>query len=123
MRRRRCAAALLAAGIAAVGIVPAASGALKPVHKTTKVGDYFLSPKRLTVAKGSTMRWKWLSTNGDAHDVKLKRAPKGVKKFHSAIATTDYSYPRKAYRFRVRGRYVVICTLHPSMMRQVITVK
>ncbi len=32
---------------------------------------------------------------GDVHDVKLRTGPKGVKKFQSEAASTDYSYKRK----------------------------
>ena len=32
---------------------------------------------------------------GDVHDVKLKTGPKGVKKFQSEAAATDYSFKRK----------------------------
>jgi plastocyanin len=88
--------------------------------QTVKVGDYFLSPGKLTVPAGKRVVWKWLSGNGDTHDVKLKRAPKGVKHFHSEYASTSYTY---AKTLKKRGKYTVICTLHPDKMRQTITVK
>jgi plastocyanin len=52
--------------------------------------------------------------------VKLKRGPKGVKHFHSDYASNGYSYPKT---LRKPGKYTVICTLHPTAMHQVITVK
>jgi plastocyanin len=88
--------------------------------KTVKVGDYFLSPGKLTVSHGTKVTWKWLASNGDTHDVKLKKGPKGVKKFHSGYASTDYTYAKK---LRKPGKYTVICTLHPNSMHQTITVK
>jgi plastocyanin len=65
------------------------------------------------------MTWKWLADNADSHDVKLKKGPKGVKRFHSEIAATDYSYKKKLSK---KGRYSLICTLHQEMSQR-ITVK
>jgi plastocyanin len=108
----------LAAGVALLSAAPAAMAASK---KTVKVGDNFYSPKTLTVSKGTTITWKWPSFDqaGDVHDVSLKSAPKGVKKFHSDAAATDYSFKRK---LTVAGTYKIVCTLHEEM-RMTIRVK
>jgi plastocyanin len=119
---RAATAALLAAGLAVVVAVPADAGKKKPVHKTVRVGDYFLAPSKLTVPVRSTITWKWPSSvnSGDSHDVKLtKTRPKGVKPFQSQIASGDYKFKRK---LKVKGKYVVICSLHPNSMRMTITV-
>ena len=108
----------LALGAAALALGPAAEGAKAP-KKTTKVGDNFFSPKKVSVKAGTTMTWKWLSDNGDSHDVKLKKAPRGVKKFTSEIAATDYSYKKKLSK---KGTYSLVCTLHQEMSQK-ITVK
>jgi plastocyanin len=91
----------------------------KAPKKTVKIGDNFFSPKKLTVAAGTTVTWKWNSDNADSHDVKLNKAPKGVKKFHSDIAATDYSYKKKLSK---KGTYSLLCTLHEDMTQK-ITVK
>jgi plastocyanin len=91
------------------------------VKKTVKVGDYFFAPASMTVPRRSTITWKWLPANGDEHDVKVSKAPKGAKRFQSAPATTDYEFGPK--RLRVRGKYTVICTYHRQIMRQTIVVK
>jgi plastocyanin len=83
------------------------------------VGDDYYAPETLKVAKGTTVVWHWLSVNGDTHDVKLRKGPKGVKKFHSDLAAADFSYKRK---LKVKGKYSVICTLHENMT-MTITVK
>ena len=51
----------------------------------------------MTVAEGATVTWKWpgFEEAGDVHDVKLKSGPKGVKKFASEAAATDYTFKRK----------------------------
>jgi plastocyanin len=96
-----------------------------PVHgatrKTVAVGDNYFTPKRLTVARGTTIVWRWpgLEEAGDVHDVKLSSGPKGVKKFQSEAASTDYTYRRK---LTVAGTYKLVCTLHHEM-RMTIKVK
>ncbi len=113
---------MLAAAVAVAALGAVATGATRePVHKRVKVGDNFFSPAKLTIPRRSTVKWVWLAENGDTHDVKLARAPKGVKRFQSDPATTDYEFgPR---RFRVPGKYLVICTYHRQIMRQLIVVK
>jgi plastocyanin len=109
----------LAAGVALVCAAPAVAAAAG--KKTVKVGDNFYSPKTLTVSKGTTVTWKWpgFDQAGDVHDVALKSGPKGVKKFRSDAAATDYSFKRK---LTVPGVYKIVCTLHEDM-RMTIRVK
>jgi plastocyanin len=114
------AAALIAVGVAALAVIPAASGSSRPVRRAVTVADYFLSPAKLTVPRRSTIVWKWYANNFDTHDVKAVKRPKGAAGFHSEYASTDYRF---SHRLNVPGRYVVVCTLHPDKMRQVITVK
>ncbi len=106
---------MLATGVAAVAVVPAASSgaASTPPRKTIKVGDDYFSPTKLRVRKNTTVVWRWLAVNGNTHDVKLKKGPKGVKRFHSDPAAADFSYKRK---LKVKGRYTVICTFHQDMV-------
>jgi plastocyanin len=82
--------------------------------KTVRIHDNFFVKDRLTVRAGTTIVWRWpgAEESGDVHDVKLKSGPKGVKKFHSEAASTEYSFRRKLKR---PGRYRVICTLHEEM--------
>jgi plastocyanin len=106
------------AALAVLALAPAAiseAGSDKPVRKTIKVGDFYFAPERLSVPVNSRVQWKWPSVPGDLHDVKLTRTPKGVKRFQSQLAASDYKYPRKPKKLTVPGRYVVICTLHPQM--------
>jgi plastocyanin len=96
-----------------------ADGAVSAPKKTVKVGDNFFSPKKLSVKAGTTVTWKWNSDNADTHDVKLKKGPKGVKKFHSDSAATDFSYKKKLSK---KGTYSLLCTFHEGMTQK-ITVK
>jgi plastocyanin len=117
--------------VAAVAVIPAASGSSthvtqaakrKPVKRKVKVRDYFLSPTKLKVPPRSNIVFTWpsLENEGDSHDVALRQRPKGVKRWKSEIASSDYSFKRK---LRKKGKYVVICTLHPYEMRMTIRVK
>jgi plastocyanin len=105
--RRAVAAALVAAACLA-GAAAASGASLKRV----KVGDDYYGPTHLTVKPGTKVKWVWLADNGDSHDVKLTRAPHGVKRFHSASAATDYSFTRKLTK---QGTYKIVCTLHQDM--------
>ena len=99
------------AGAALLGAVPAVDGATK---KTIALGDNYYAPKTVTVSKNTTVTWRWpgFEEAGDVHDVKLKSGPKGVKKFQSESAATDYRFKRK---LTVSGTYKIVCTLHEEM--------
>ena len=102
--------ALLLGGVALLlSAAPAHAG-----KKTVRVYDNYFLADSLTVKRGTVVVWRWpgLDEAGDVHDVKLKSGPKGVKKFHSEAASTDYSFKR---RLRVAGRYRIVCTLHEEM--------
>ena len=100
----------LIAGVALLSAAPA-HGAAK---KTVNLGDNYFAPKTLKVNRGTTVTWKWpgFEQAGDVHEVKLKSGPKGVTKFHSEAASTDYSFKRK---LKVAGTYKLACTLHEEM--------
>jgi plastocyanin len=98
------------AGAALLSAAPAQGAA----GKTVTVGDNYFTAKSLTVKRGTKVTWRWPGYDqaGDVHDVKLMAGPKGVKKFHSEAASTDYSYSRK---LTVPGKYRLGCSLHEGM--------
>ncbi len=99
------------AGAVTLVAAPGVDGATK---KTIKMGDNYYAPTKVTVAKNTTVTWRWpgYEEAGDVHDVKLKSGPKGAKKFHSEAAATDYRFKRK---LTVPGTYRIVCTLHEEM--------
>jgi plastocyanin len=97
-------------------VAGSAIAAPTPVKRTVKVGDNFFSPAKLTLPKGSTIAWKWPRVAGDVHDVYLAAKPKGVKRFHSEAAASDYSFKRK---LKLPGKYFIVCTLHEEMTMSV----
>jgi len=98
------------AGAALISAVPA-QGAAK---KTVTVGDDYFAPSKLAVKRGTTVVWRWpgFEAAGDVHDVGLKSGPKGVRKFRSEAASTDYAFKRK---LTVPGTYRLSCSLHHEM--------
>ncbi len=98
------------AGVALISAAPA-HGAAK---KTVTIGDNYYVAKKLTVKRGTAVTWRWpgFEQAGDVHDVGLASGPKGVKKFRSEAASTDYTYKRK---LTVPGTYRLNCSLHHEM--------
>jgi plastocyanin len=110
----------VAIGAAALAVAPA-TASTKPAPKplTVKVGDDYYLPVKATVKPGTKVVWKWLNTNSNTHDVKLKKGPAGVKKFKSDPAAAFFTFKRT---LKVKGKYSIICTFHENMV-QTITVK
>lgn len=118
LRRTHIATGVVLAGAALIGAAPADAGRHHRHHqrKTIHIGDNYFAPTKLKVHKGARITWKWPSfeNSGNVHDVKLKRAPKGVRKrrFHSQPASSDYRFRRTLRR---PGLYRFICTFHAGM--------
>ena len=106
--------AVLLAGVALLaGAAPA-----QAASKTVRIYDNYFLPDSLTVKRGTMIVWRWpgVEEAGDVHDVKLKSGPRGVKKFWSEAAATDYTFRR---RLRTPGRYRIVCTLHDDMTMRI----
>ena len=110
MTRSLALPAALAAGAALLCAAPADAGG--PQNKTVKLYDNYFLPDELKVSKGSTVTWKWPLDPIDVHDVKLKKGPDGVRRFHSEPASSGYVFKRT---LKVRGTYKIVCTLHEEM--------
>ena len=91
-----------------------AAPALGATRKTVRVGDNYFTPQPVSVKRGTTVTWRWpgYENAGDVHDVGLVAGPKGVKRFRSEAASTDYSFKRK---LTVPGTYKLTCSLHHEM--------
>ena len=115
MRYRRTIPVALAAVAALLCAAPAGAGG--PQRKSVEVADNYYLPAKLTLNKGSTVTWKWPDDVAiDVHDVKLKTAPKGVRKWQSDPASSGYRYKRT---FKQPGKYFIICTLHEEMTMRI----
>jgi plastocyanin len=109
----RLASALLVTGVALLCATPAHAAT-----KTVRIYDNYFLKDDLTVKTGTVVKWRWpgVYDAGDVHDVKLKSGPKGVKRFHSEAAATDFSFKRK---LKVAGKYRIVCTLHEEMTMKI----
>jgi plastocyanin len=99
---------LLVTVIAAVCAVPAFAAT-----KTATLKDDFFVKGKLTVSKGTTVVWKWHTSD-----------PHTVTEVHGHWGSTN---PRTKgtvkHRFTKRGKFTVYCVVHPTIMRQKIIVK
>jgi plastocyanin len=113
MRRASWISALVAAGVAAVAVIPASAAAPKyPLRAKIRVGDDYFAPVKVRVPPKSRVRFTFLSGNSNTHDVKLKKGPRGVRRWQSDPATAEFSYTRS---LRVKGTYRILCTYHVDM--------
>ena len=128
MRRKRltavAAVSAAAAGLAAwAGVSSPQPASAASTVKKVRMFDNYYSPAKLTIHKGQRVQWVWPSDVGDSHDVKLKKGPKGVKKFQSPPFATAAKWPVKPMTFKTSGTYKLYCTFHQTEMTMTITVK
>jgi plastocyanin len=102
----------LVTAIAGAALVAAPATAAAPKPRIVKIADNYYVPAKTTIKPGTRVVWRWPAEAGDVHDVKLKSAPKGVRRFHSQPASAGYSYKRTLEK---TGRYRIVCTLHEEM--------
>jgi len=115
VRYRRTIPVALAAVAALLCAAPAGAGG--PQRKSVEVADSYYRPAKLTLNRGSSVTWKWPDEVAiDVHDVKLKTAPKGVRKWHSDPASSGYRYRRT---LKKPGKYFIVCTLHEEMTMRI----
>jgi plastocyanin len=119
MRRRAGVAAGALLGAAVLAVAPVGLAAKTPKPRNVKVADDYFGPTSMKVRPKTTIVWKWLAYNSNTHNVKLRKGPKGVKKFASFPATADYTYKKK---LTTKGKYTIVCTYHEGM-KMTITVK
>lgn len=115
-------ATLAMVGAAAFAAAPTALalGATKGKTRKVSVNDNYYGPTKLTIHVGDTVDWHWSDDITDVHDVSVKSAPKGVKKFHSDPLAAGDDFKRKLTK---PGTYKIICTFHEEEMKMTVTVK
>lgn len=115
-------AIVMLVGATAFAVAPAtlASGATKGKTRKVSVNDNYYGPAKLTVHVGDTVDWHWSDDITDVHDVSVKSAPKGVKKFHSDPLAAGDDFKRQLTK---PGTYKIICTFHEEEMKMTVTVK
>jgi plastocyanin len=117
MRRHIPLALAIAAVALPVGVLPPAAAdpeAEPSATKRVRVGDYFFRKKSIAIDRGDRVRWVWVGR--DLHDVTVTRGP---VEFNSRTKRTG-TYTK---RFRRRGTYRYICSVHPIDMRAKVVVE
>ncbi len=95
-----------------------ASEAGRNAASTITVGNNFFSPTAKTIGNGGSLRWVW--RGGRPHNVVGKTA-RGRVIFRSGRSSRrGYSF---RHRFRGKGRYQVICTIHRARMKMTVRVR
>jgi plastocyanin len=117
--KRTAGLAVLAASAAAVAIPSAASAisASAASTKTVHIVDIAYKPRKLTVRKGTTVKWSF-----DDQIVAHTVTSTGAKKFKSSPEKMNGTYK---VTFRKAGTYRYFCMVHPniSAMKGTIVVK
>jgi plastocyanin len=114
---------LMLVGAAAFAAAPTAlalGATSKGKTRNVSVNDNYYGPSKLTVHVGDSVDWRWSEDATDQHDVDVKSAPKGARKFQSDTLVAGDHYKRK---LTVPGTYKIICTFHEEEMKMTITVK
>jgi plastocyanin len=105
---------LIAAGAATALAAGALAIPALAATKTVQVKDNVFVAKRITVAKGTTVKWVW---KGHApHNVTVTKGP---AKFRSTTQTKG-SFSK---RLTKKGTYTILCTIHAPGMKMTVTVK
>jgi plastocyanin len=110
LRKKLIALALALTTGAAAFAIPALAAT-----KTVKVEDDMFVAKKLTVAKGTKVTWKWSGVQ--PHNVTVTKGP---AKFHSKTQTKgSFSETLKK-----PGTYQIVCTIHVGVgMKMTVVVK
>ena len=106
---RKSMTVLLIAALSFVASLALASPAMAAPKTTISLGDNFFKPASKTVRRGTIVRFKWIGNN--PHNVTKRRGP--GPRFRSR--TTRRRGVNFAKRFRRRGLYRLVCTIHPGM--------
>jgi hypothetical protein len=81
---------------------------------STWAGDFRYGHQRLSVARGTMFRWRFLGR--ERHDVTLASGPVG-------FASQTRSSGSFSFRFSRAGTYRLFCSIHPTRMTQIVTVR
>lgn len=103
--------ALLIAAIALVALPAFGGTAMAAPKANVFVGDNFFKPRGKFVRRGTIVRFRWIGNR--PHNVVKRRGP--GQRFRSR--TTRRRGVNFAKRFRRRGNYLLVCTIHPREMR------
>lgn len=102
-------------------LVLGTAGAAAKTPKILVADDYF-APTKVKVKQGNKVKFVWDSMNINTHNATLTKGPKKVKKrdFTSRSGAIGIKF---APKFKKKGTYKFICTIHPVVMQATVKVK
>lgn len=115
--------AIAATAVAAPAAGGSADGAPAKKTPTVKVGDDYFAPTKVEIKPKNEVKFKWLDSNLNTHNVKLTSDhPKDVKPkdFKSVSGSIGVKFSPE---FEVPGNYGFICTFHRTVMKMDVKVK
>ena len=99
---------LLLAGLIAALLAVAGTQALAAT-RSIRVGNNFFvhrgRPATVTIHRGARLTWRF---HGSLHNVTVRRGPQHFR-------SGNRSHGTFSHRFRRRGTYRIVCTIHPGM--------
>jgi plastocyanin len=116
----RAVTAVAVTGAVLGGVATAAPAAKAPKPKVVRIYDNYYGPAKVSVKAGTKVKFVWPADVGDTHDVAVRSAPKGVKKFQSPPYAAGAKWSRV---FKKAGRYNLYCTFHSTEMTLTVNVK
>ncbi len=122
MRGRRAIVALLAVTAASVLALAGVGTARTATPKVVDLHDNYYTPVEVKIGKGRKIRWSWKDVILP-HNVKLTKAPDGVRKSKFRSQTSSSPTYRFTKRFKKPGKYHFICTIHPIEMQMDVKVR
>lgn len=90
--------------------------------RTWQVGvwDNYYAPDTLGIKVNDSINWTWEEQFGrEAHDVRLRKGPKGVNRLDIRSTATAVFGTTFKRQFKVAGTYSLFCSLHTEMTMQV----
>jgi plastocyanin len=78
------------------------------------MSDFQYGAQRVTLRRGSIFRWTFAGPS--RHDVTLANGPVG-------FASPSRAHGTFSHRFNQKGTYRLFCSLHPTEMTQIVTVR
>lgn len=102
--------AIATTAVLALAVVPVAFGR---ATKTVELGDNFFDPTSLKVKKDARVAFEW--TGNEEHNV---TKAKGPGPFFESETTSQQGVNFK-HRFKKKGAYKLICTLHGEMRMKI----
>jgi plastocyanin len=106
------------AGLATVAVAASVSAAVPSLGagttKTIAVKDNYFGPSKVTIAKGTTLKWVWKGKT--RHNVSVATGPTSFRAGTRKTGTFSHT-------FKKAGSYFVVCTIHAPDMHMTIKVK